>query len=929
MDTLVALDLETTGLDPQRDAIIEIGAVRFRGDHSGEEWSTLVNPGRPIPPFVQQLTGISDEMVSKAPRLSQVLGDLESFVGLAPIVGHNLAFDLSFLQRKGLFRFNQILDTLDLASVLLPSASRYSLRALVGQLNIPVEEAGLHRALADAQATRMVFQRLARLVEELPFPLIEEIARLGEEIEWGAGPLFDEALQKRGEDSGAVGQAWKAPFLPPSESPQPLIPSQEITPLDALEVAAIAEPRGALSQHFPHYENRPQQVTMMQYVTEALSKSKHLLVEAGTGIGKSLAYLIPAFLWASQNGRRVVISTNTINLQDQLIHKDIPDLQEALQADYRAAILKGKANYLCPRRLEAWRRMGPQSAGEMRLLAKVLVWLYQGGTGDRGEINLGSREEAAGWTRLSADSPQCVLETCQAQCGGACPYYKAHMAAEKAHVIIVNHALLLSDISAGSRVIPEYDYLIVDEAHHLESATTQALSIDVSEGELQRLLRDILDPHMGLIFRVGRLLREELRPEARKPAHKRLEALAEDARQSKEHTTDFFTQVAAFLERRRDGAPIGLYDQQQRIEAGTRTTPDWTGVEIAWEALRHSLSRLAERLRELASGMLELAEVGSPAAEDLSIALRTTGRDLETIEENLESIVLEPQPGGIYWAEAAAPSGYPSLHVAPLEIGPLVEQHLWFKKESVIMTSATLTAEGEFDYIRHRLNAYDAEELALGSPFDFESSTLLYLVTDIPDPNSGEGYQRLLERGLRDLCLATQGRALVLFTSHAHMRRTTSAIAAPLEGSGIRVIEQLAGAPRHTLLETFRTTDKAVLLGTRSFWEGVDVPGPALSVLAIARLPFSVPSDPIVAARAEMYESPFDQYFVPEAVLRFRQGFGRLIRTKSDRGVCVSFDHRILSKRYGRSFISSLPRCTVREAPLADLPAAAARWLGD
>jgi len=246
----------------------------------------------------------------------------------------------------------------------------------------------------------------------------------------------------------------------------------------------------------------------------------------------------------------------------------------------------------------------------------------------------------------------------------------------------------------------------------------------------------------------------------------------------------------------------------------------------------------------------------------------------------------------------------------------------------VILTSATLTTAGHFDYLRRRLHADEAEEVALGSPFDFENATLLYLVNDIAEPNDRQAYQRAVEKGLVGLCRATHGRTLVLFTSNEQLRVTARAIDEPLGAHGIQVLEQSEGASRQALLERFRTTEGAVLLGTRSFWEGVDVPGEALSVLAIVRLPFDVPTDPIIAARSETFETPFDEYSLPEAVLRFRQGFGRLIRTQSDRGVVVVFDRRITSKSYGRTFLDSLPTCTVRAGRLADLPASAARWLG-
>jgi DNA polymerase-3 subunit epsilon/ATP-dependent DNA helicase DinG len=261
-------------------------------------------------------------------------------------------------------------------------------------------------------------------------------------------------------------------------------------------------------------------------------------------------------------------------------------------------------------------------------------------------------------------------------------------------------------------------------------------------------------------------------------------------------------------------------------------------------------------------------------------------------------------------------------------VGNLVQKHLFYPKESVILTSATLTTDNRFDFLRERLSAVEASELAVGSPFDYKNSTLLYLPTDIPEPNQPY-YQKRVEGALAGLARASQGRMLVLFTSYSQLRSTARAITAPLSDSGVVVYQQGAGASRAQLLESFRTTPNAVLLGTRSFWEGIDVVGSALSVLVIARLPFSVPDDPVFAARAETFDNPFGEYAIPETILRFRQGFGRLIRTKTDRGVVVVLDKRVLTKSYGPMFLDSLPECTRARAPLAKLPEAARRWLAD
>jgi ATP-dependent DNA helicase DinG len=921
MRSIVAFDIETTGLDPQRDAVIEVGAVRFKGDRIEAEWSTLVNPGRPLPPFIVQLTGITDAMLAGAPRIIQILPELEAFIGDDPILGHNVAFDVSFMHQRGIFALNPTLDTYDLASVLMPAAGRYGLSALASALAVPVRSA--HRALDDAHTTRQIYLQLYRKALEIPAPILEEITRLGEEIEWGAGMVFDEAYQSvDGDGKQHTLELFPAPPKPPKVNFEAVEPA----PIDKHELAAIFEPSGELNRHFEGYEHRAQQVSMATAVIEAFNQNQHLLVEAGTGTGKSIAYLVPAFQWADQNRQRVVISTNTLNLQDQLIHKDVPDLNAALGKEYHAAVLKGRGNYLCPRRFNALRSLGPRNPEEMRVLAKLLLWLSQKGSGERSELNLPMGEMAV-WSRLSAEDDDCSLEACASHTGGRCPYYRARLAAESAHVIIVNHALLLADITTGSRVIPEYKYLIVDEAHHLEPATTQGLSFKVSEFEVKRVFRDLGSQQRGLLRQLIDLARRTLPPDGQGQVETVIATTAERVEECTAAASVLFERLNELLENQREGKPVGPYGQQVRILPATRTLPDWEGVEIAWENLREPLATITGALNDLANDLENLEPAEGDPVDTLAVAMRIARRSLAEIFAQMENMIFEPDPIVIYWIELSSQESRLTLHAAPLEVGPLVERYLWHEKESVVMTSATLTTGGEFDFIRRRLYAEDADELALGSPFDYETSTLLYLISDIPEPVDRGNYQRAVESGLIRLLRATGGRGLVLFTSNLQLQTTARAISEPLAQSGIQVYEQSSGASRHALLEAFRTSDSAVLLGTRSFWEGIDVPGPALSVLAIIRLPFEVPSDPIVAARAETYESPFDQYMVPEAILRFRQGFGRLIRTRSDRGVVAIFDRRLLSKAYGQAFVESLPRCTVRQGSLADLPEAAQRWL--
>jgi DNA polymerase-3 subunit epsilon/ATP-dependent DNA helicase DinG len=932
MIPIVALDLETTGLDSQADAIIEIGAVRFEGNRVEDEFTTLINPGRHIPEFISGLTGISDEMVRQAPHIRDVLDELAAFIGDAPILGHNIQFDLSFLKKFKLFELNENIDTYELAAVLMPSASRYNLGALGQQLGIPLP--ATHRALDDARVTAAAFQRLYAQARELPADLLAEIVRHSEPIEWDGAWAFNQALQVRSHAGVQVkqvrGEQVRGPLFE-AEAEQhkapPLQVPKEPVPIDSEEAASLLEHGGPFSKFFESYEYRPEQVEMLRAVANALSCGQHLLVEAGTGVGKSFAYLVPAALFALQNNTRVVISTNTINLQDQLIKKDIPDLCAALGLDLRAAVLKGRSNYLCPRRLELLRHRGPANADEMRVLAKVLVWLLENTSGDRTEINLTGSSERDVWVHLSAEDDACTSETCLERTSGACPFFRAKQASLNAHILIVNHALLLTDVAVGNRVLPEYEHVIVDEGHHLEAATTDALSFRLTQFDMERLIREAGGSSSGILGHLLTATRSQIRPSDFALLNQKIERATDLIYRLQEQTRIFFDALAEFVAFQREGQPTSSYSYQERILPSTRTQPGWDAVEIAWSAASETLVLLITILGEIQKGTAELFSDGVESLEDVISNLGNLYRRLNEAESMVGSMISDPAADYVYWVEVNPNNNRIGLNAAPIRVGTLVEKYLWHEKRCVILTSATLTTHGEFSYIRNTLSADEADELALGSPFDYEGAALLYIANDIAEPNAPD-YQRQLDRTLVQLCKASGGRTLVLFTSYAQLKRTSKNISAPLAQSDITVYEQGEGASPNALLESFKSSERAVLLGTRSFWEGVDIPGEALSVLVIVKLPFAVPSDPLVAARSETFEDPFNEYHLPEAILRFRQGFGRLIRTQSDRGVVAILDRRVLTKAYGKMFIESLPQCTLRVGSLAELPRATAKWLG-
>lgn len=925
---LVALDLETTGLDPATDAIIEIGIVRMKEGAVTAEYSTLVNPGRPIPANIVHLTGIKPEEVVGAPGINQVLAAVSTFVGSAPVIAHNAAFDLGFLRPHGILQNNLRLDTYELASVLLPRAAGYGLASLSVQHGITHQRK--HRALDDARAAALLYWALWNKALELPYAALYEICMAAQGLDWDARPVFEAALEEHRDKHAAPppgSDLYRFDSLTtPAEVYQTLHPNPASAAVDPETITALMDETGMLARRMPGYEKRPQQIQMALAVAEALTQSGHVMIEAGTGTGKSLAYLLPAMLWAVQNGDRVVISTNTINLQEQLITRDIPSLNAALNLPVKTAVLKGRANYLCPRRLAALRRRQPNNVDELRTLAKILVWLLEGGTGDRGEISLRGPVENSIWQRLSAEDEGCSLERCRATMEGACPFYKARKAAESAHVLVINHALLLSDAASGQAIMPDYRYLILDEAHNLEDAATNSIQFQVDEMALRRRLSDLGSANQGLL---GDLL-FNVRSHIPDKQLARLEAFVQNIGAAvgamEAHITALFNAFRRVLQHT-NSSRAGDYHIQLRITPQLRASPNFEACRAAWLPLREFFDVIGEAMRRLTDGLSRLESYPIPHYADLVSSTGAVARHLAEIQNQLNAFTLEPDNNTIYWLSSGQNGNYTAVNCAPLNVGALLKEQVWSRKNAVVLTSATLRADSSFDYLRQRLGAEHANTLELGTPFDYRTSTLVFLPGDIPEPND-PGYQPAFERAVIELATALGGRTMVLFTSYTHLQQTKQAISARLELlGGITVYDQTEGGSRQTLLEGFRTTERAVLMGTKSFWEGVDVPGEALSALVIARLPFAVPTEPIFAARSETYADGFKSYAVPDAVLRFRQGFGRLIRSSTDRGIVAILDRRIISKNYGTSFLESLPDCTVQYGELRTLAETAQNWL--
>lgn len=911
--TFVSLDLETTGL-AEDDRVTEIGAVRF--DETGavlETYEQLVNPGRAIPPFVARLTGITDADVAGAPPIQDVAAEVRRFIGDGPVVGQNVRFDLGYLRREGvLVETVPQVDTVVLSRHLIPERQPRNLEELSAHLGVEVET--YHRALPDARTAAAVFAALLSRAAAIPEDTRLQMARLI----WLHDPVVAELI---------AGRAWEG--LPQGERSLPAIrPAPTFEALqkrDLRQVVIKGELERALAAApsvFDGFEAREEQGKMAEAVRRAMAEGGHWLIEAGTGVGKSLAYLLPAAMHALRNGERVVISTNTIALQEQLIRKDIPALRRILvaagemedEADLRAALLKGRQNYLCVRRWMASYMANLGDPDFAQLATRMLLWLPETETGDRSELSL-DRNDFVTWQRFSAQDTDCLAKQPVWVREGKCFLQRARKAGESAHLIVVNHALLLADVAAGGAVLPAFDHLIIDEAHNLEEQATRQFGGTVSRRLLAEALEGLHRPRQRDQREGGVVTLLKQFPEG--GVTMAAAALEQAVSAAAKLLAPTFETLAAHV-------PRGTDDDRVVLDATVRASPTWSAANAAWVHLDRALSEVNARAETASQLVMQVATTEEPDA--IAGEVDTARRKVEDLRSLLNAFLQDATDGSSVTWLARERDGSASVNTAPLDVGPRLWAELFEKRRTVVATSATLAANGSMEYAAKRIGLETPRTLQLGSPFDYESSTLLAAITDVPEP-SDRGYNEAVAPVITRLVRAAEGRTLALFTSHAALQAVATLIRPELEAAGINVFAQgVDGDPRH-LTENLRTNPRSVVLGAQSFWEGVDIRGEALSQLIIVKLPFAVPTDPVQRARGEQYANPFEQYSLPSAILRFRQGFGRLIRDRTDRGVVAVLDRRLTEKRYGRAFVDALPPCTRIKAASPVVAERVREWL--
>ncbi len=946
----VAFDLEMTGMDSTTDEIIEIGAVKVEAGRIVDEFDWLINPSRDIPYFVADLTGITEDMIKRAPSIEAIIGQFQDFIGDLPLVAHSATLDKEFLA-KHITLHNPVLDTLELSFILLPTLNSRSLDKLAEMFGVKL--ASHHRASADAAATAGVFLKLLDLLYKIPLPIIREINRILEPVDWPLKGIFQEAERNiffsswsnrissslRVEDHLRAFQRkereedvfWRAPG-----------DREEEGYLDIEEISDILALDGAMAELLADYEYRPQQIEMVQEVCQAFNRGRHLVVEAGTGVGKSFAYLAPAIFWAVMNKEKVVVSTNTKNLQEQLYYKDIPLLKQAIPLPFRSVLLKGRDNYLCLRKWQLLRQEAGHllTSEERKTLAALLVWLTESESGDKAELSLPL--PTGMWSKLSADAQSCLGRR-KCPWGRLCYVTNVREKAEMAHIIIINHSLLFTDLDTENSVLPRYEHLIIDEAHNIEAVATEHLGKEINNFELLNLLNSLYkrDRNLG---EVGYLvdLRYRLRTSGEE-IPKEKEDIIEDAIESsinmispiKSITGDFFEICLKFLRKynKRDSE----YGIKFRLDKKRRRDPDWETVVTNGEKLIFELGELAKSLGRLGNELIALEKYEIPEYEGLLQDLEALATEIHAVADDLQFILDGESEDFVFWIETRKLRDggvLCELRAAPIEVGPSLYELIFNPTRTVICTSATLAVGDDFSYMKSRLGLDllprgRVEDLALGSPFNYRKQVLMGLPMDIPRPNDHQ-FTKVISDFLVDLLTATEGKGLILFTSYQMMNSVYERIRPSLEERGIPTLLQGTFA-RRNLTAQFREDINSVLFGTSSFWEGVDIPGEALQCLVIAKLPFAVPTDPIIQARSEALQrrglDAFSNYTVPQAVIKFKQGFGRLIRNKTDIGVVIILDNRVLTKSYGMKFMGALPPCQRASGRGADIVRKVDQWM--
>ncbi len=916
------IDIETTGLDNRADAIIEVAAIKFGLEGIFETYQSFVNPGKEIPPFISDLTGIFDKDVLLAPEFHSIIPELKEFIGDSVLIGHNVGFDIGFLREFG-FNFEGILfDTLDLSYVIHPTQLDYSLTGL--SLFLELDISNSHRAMADCENTMNLFLNLLRSIKELKLQTFVQINNMAVKGSWDSQPVLQTLLSER-----LLSEKTNKNPTDSQQDPPVDVQTEVQTKVQNFsdDLQEIFSDHGALAYFLTAFEERQEQLDMAMMVKETIENNRTSIIEAGTGVGKSMAYLIPTIQYAKDNDKRVVISTNTINLQDQLMEEDLPMAAYVVKAadksdpgnELRYSVLKGRRNYLCLKNFRNFASREQLDKTETILISKILVWLDTTLTGDQAELNLSRAQHRFLWSRLNAEGAF--------MCGGyngKCFLKQAREEANNSDLVVVNHSLLMADVKSGRSLLPEFGALVIDEAHHLEDQATQAFGFQVSHGLAGETLsslrgRDSIFSNINALLTPLNMNTEDVSRLSRSS-----ESVALSLTKLQDSFNTLFSFATEIMKQSTSHKSSFSPSDKYRIKIGEEP-PLWEDLCSLGRDIEEHVSAISKEFIA-ANRILEKYDNHRSVIEILG-DIQNTQSSITEANNFIQHFLFERTENYVYWISHDNNPDYSTLSGAPIEVGDQLRDQLFDQNFSVVITSATLSTDGSFQHINQRLGINPENQLLLGSPFPYEDLATVVMPTDIPDPREPY-YEEMVAKNIYQAAMAAGGRTIALFTSYSSLKSVFQLIKDKYSGEHLEILAQgISGTPRQ-LIERMKKHPETVLLGTSSFWEGIDLRGDALQILVITRLPFDVPSDPIYAARAEKYSNPFMEYALPSAIIRFRQGFGRLVRSNKDRGAVFILDSGVVNSRYGHRFIKALPKMEIQRPKSEEVEDIVSSWLG-
>lgn len=902
-DDVIVLDTETTGLSCAENELIEISAARLRGREVVDRFDTFVHPNGLIPPEITELTSITNADVAHAPRAEEAVAALEEFVQGCPVIAHNATFDRSFIESvKGGVRVSDIwIDSLALSRIALPRLSSHKLATMAELFGCAAVS---HRASDDVEALCGVWRILLCALTDLPGGLMRLLADMHPDVRWPYRPIFSFLAGERQGETFSL-EAARAQVMQADAEPDHIdadeLPGLTMPRRDEIELRYA--PGGLVNDMYASYEPRAEQIVMASEVRDAFATSTHRVIEAGTGVGKSIAYLVPAAEAAKRNKITVGIATKSNNLTDQLMYQELPKLARELDGGLSFCALKGFDHYPCLLKLEslaAGREIttNRDPADTLTAIAVLYAFACQSPTGDLD--SLGIRWRSVNRADLTTSSRECARGNCRFFNRG-CFVRCARRRAAKADIVVTNHSLLFRNVAADGKILPPIRHWIIDEAHSVEKEARRQWALSVSADESRMVFERLGGAQSGAL---GRLMHALASSDA---ATLFLGLGAKAASSASRASLAMAELFEAVRELSRNGKADGYADANI-----------WIGPELrahrGWEYFEPTARTAIDALDEAGKNLSSLAESVGAENPEMVIEVADGARRIKEMKSTLSLILEGADEHYVYSLQVnkARRAGGEALTAERMDIGEALAEQWLPEMHSVVFTSATVTVSNSFDHFNHsvgldRLPKGSFSCVQLESSYNFQENMAVVVAGDIPDPRDRDAYLAAMENLLVDVHMAMGGSTLTLFTNRRDMEDLYGRVEPRLSRQGLELACQLRGTSVKRLRDRFLSEESSSLFALKAFWEGFDASGATLRCVVIPKLPFANPTEPLSCERNVREERAWAKYSLPDAVLEVKQAAGRLIRTSTDRGVLVLADSRLLSKGYGKKFLSSLP----------------------